>query len=84
MANVFIAAALGDLFAYCVTSLQLAAAHPGETGGVAASAVMFLGVFAPTQIPLAAVEGLMTVLIIIGMESFAARELSDIAFMEAK
>lgn len=84
MVNVFIAAALGDLFTYCVTSLQLALAHPSEIGGVAASLVKFLGVFAPAQVPLAIVEGLLTVLIIMGMESFAAKELSDISFMEAK
>lgn len=83
MTNVFIAVALGDLFTYCVTSIQLAVAFPGEIGGVSASAVKFLGVFAPTQIPLAVVEGLLTVLIIIGMEDFASQELSDISFMEA-
>ena len=82
--NVFIAAALGDFFTYCLTSIQLAFAFPSETGGVAASAVKFLGVFAPTQIPLAAVEGLLTVIIIIGMESFASHELKNISFLEAK
>jgi len=84
MANVFIASSLGDLFTYCVTSIQLALAYPSETGGAAASAVKFLSVFAPTQAPLAVVEGLLTVLILMGMENFAARELSDISFLEAK
>jgi cobalt/nickel transport system permease protein len=84
MANIFIAVALGDLFTYCVTSIQLALAHPSETGGIAASAVKFLGVFAPTQLPLAVVEGLLTVLIVIGMESFASRELSDISYYGAR
>ena len=83
-ANVFIAAALGDFSTYCITSVQLALAYPSETGGVAASTVKFLGVFAPTQLPLAIVEGLLTVLIVIGMERFASRELSDISFTEAK
>ena len=82
--NIFIAAALGCLFTYCITALQLAIAYPSETGGVAASLVKFLGVFAPTQIPLAIVEGLMTVLVIIGMESFAKQELTFISYMEAK
>jgi cobalt/nickel transport system permease protein len=75
--NVFVAASLGGLSTYCITSLQLAVAYPGETGGVAASAVKFLGVFAPTQLPLAIVEGLLTVLIVIGMESFAEPELKE-------
>lgn len=82
--NVFIAAALGDLLSYCVTSIQLAVAYPSETGGIMASAVKFLGVFAPTQLPLAVVEGLLTVLIVMGMESFAQPELKAIAFLEEK
>lgn len=56
------------------------ACYPSETGGVAASAVKFLGVFAPTQLPLAVLEGILTVLIVIGMESFAAPELRAIGF----
>lgn len=40
----------------------------------------FLGVFAPTQLPLAVLEGILTVLIVIGMESFAAPELRTIGF----
>ena len=82
--NIFIAAALGDLFTYCITSIQLAVAYPSESGGMMASAVKFLGVFAPTQLPLAVVEGLLTVLIVIGMESFAEPELKEISFLEAK
>ena len=77
-AVIFAAAFLGDLLTYCVTSIQLALAYPSETGGVAASAVKFLGVFAPTQLPLAVLEGILTVLIVIGMESFAAPELRAI------
>lgn len=83
-ASVFLAAAMGDLLTYCVTSLQLAVAYPDQTGGMAASAVRFLGVFAPTQLPLAVVEGLLTVLIVIGMEQFAEPELREISFLEAK
>ena len=41
----------------CLPSLlQLAFAYPSEAGGVGASAVKFLGVFAPTQIPLAVIH----------------------------
>ena len=83
-ANVFIAAAAGDLFTYCVTSIQLALAHPSQVGGVYASLLKFLAVFAPTQVPLAVVEGLLTVIIVIGLEKYAKRELSSIAFMEIK
>ena len=78
--NVFFAATLGNLFTYCITSLQLALAFPSETGGIAASTVKFLGVFAPTQVPLAVVEGFLTVIIVIGMERFSSQELADISF----
>ena len=83
MTNVFIAATAGGLFTYCITAAQLALAHPGE-GGVMDSMVRFLGVFAPTQIPIAILEGILTVLVVIGMEKFATRELAEISFMEAK
>lgn len=79
--NIFIAAALGDLFTYCVTSLQLALAYPSETGGIMASALKFLAVFAPTQVPLAIIEGILTVIIIMGMESYAASELKEVGFL---
>lgn len=80
--NVFLAAMLGDVFTYCVTSFQLALAYPSEAGGVGASLVKFLGVFAPTQLPLAVIEGLITVMIIIGLESYAKPELQELGFMK--
>lgn len=79
---VFLAASLGDLFTYCVTSIQLALAYPSANGGVAASAVQFLGVFAPTQLPLAILEGLLTMIIIIGLENYAKPELRAIGFIK--
>lgn len=79
--SVFLAAALGDLFTYCVTSVQLAMAYPSAEGGVMASTLKFLGVFAPTQLPLAVVEGILTVVIINGLEKYADEELMDIGFI---
>ncbi len=79
---VFLAAFLGDLFTYCVTSLQLAMAYPSEAGGMGASAVKFLGVFAPTQLPLAVMEGLLTVVIVIALESYAKPELKAVGFLK--
>ncbi len=78
--SIFLAAALGDLFTYCVTSLQLALAYPSQQGGVAASALKFLGVFAPTQVPLAVIEGILTVVIVIALESYAQPELKLIGY----
>ncbi|MDO4542062.1 MAG: energy-coupling factor ABC transporter permease [Bacillota bacterium] len=77
---VFLAACLGDLFTYVVTATQLALAYPSEVGGVTASLVKFLGVFAATQVPLAIIEGLVTVVVIIGLESFAKDELTDLGY----
>jgi len=77
--SIFLAASLGDLFTYCVTSVQLALAYPSASGGVGASAVKFLSVFAPTQVPLAVLEGILTVLVIIGLESYAQPELRELA-----
>jgi len=57
---IFLAAALGNLSTYVVTSVQLAAAYPSPDGGVAASLIKFLLIFAVTQIPLAIIEGFLT------------------------
>lgn len=80
--SVFIAASLGDLFTYCVTSLQLALAYPSQVGGVQMSALKFLAVFAPTQIPLAIVEGILSVLIVMALETYAQSELKGIGFIK--
>lgn len=81
-AGIFLAAFLGDLFTYCVTSIELAMAYPSEQGGVLVSAIKFLGVFAPTQLPLAIIEGILTVIIVMAMETYAKPELKLIGFMK--
>ena len=81
--GVFLAAAVGDLFTYCVTGLQLAIAYPSPNGGVGASVLEFLGVFAPTQIPLSIVEGLLTVMIVVALENYAGQELKAVGFEKA-
>lgn len=81
--GVFLAAAAGDLFTYCVTSLQLAIAYPSQNGGVGASVLEFLGVFAPTQVPLSIVEGLLTVMIVVALENYAGQELKAVGFEKA-
>ena len=47
---------------------------------MAASALKFLGVFAPTQVPLAVIEGILTVVIVIALESYAQPELKLIGY----
>ena len=75
---VFLATCLGDLFTYCVTSVQLGFAHPAAEGGVMA----FMGIFAVTQIPLAIVEGLLSVVVILALESYASSELGELAYSQ--
>ncbi|TCL57483.1 cobalt/nickel transport system permease protein [Kineothrix alysoides] len=83
--SVFLAAFIGDIFTYCVTSFQLAMAYPSPEGGVGASVVKFLSVFAPTQLPLAILEGILTLLIMIALETYAKPELKMLGYMkEAK
>lgn len=78
--SIFLAACLGDLFTYCVTSMELALAYPSAEGGIAASAAKFLGVFAPTQLPLAVIEGILTVIVMIALETYAMPELTAVGF----
>lgn len=80
--TIFLATAFGDLFTYCVTSVQLGLAHPSSTTGVGGAVVEFLGIFALTQIPLAVIEGLLTVAVFIGLETYAKPELNEIELMK--
>ena len=76
-----LACGLGDLFTYCVTSIQLALAHPGQAS-VLASMGEFMGIFALTQIPLAIVEGILGAVVMMMLESFARPELREIGYLE--
>lgn len=80
--GVFLATSLGDLFTYCITSLQLSIAYPSEVGGFGASMTKFMSIFAVTQIPLAVIEGIVSVIVIMGLESFAKSELSDLGYLK--
>ncbi len=81
-AGIFLAAGVSDLFTYCVTAFQLALAHPAEVGGFRASFVEFLGIFAVTQVPLAVIEGLLAVIVMKGLESYARPELTELRYFE--
>ena len=70
---VFAAAALGDLFTYVVTSFQLGVID----GGMA----RYLMVFAVTQIPLAIVEGLLTVVVFNVLEKYSKTELETLCVL---
>ncbi|MVX58093.1 energy-coupling factor ABC transporter permease [Streptococcus danieliae] len=59
--SLFLCAAFADLATYITTSVQLALVFPDPVSGFGGSLVKFLGVFLMTQIPIAIVEGLLTV-----------------------
>lgn len=79
-ASVFLAAMLGDLATYVVTAGQLALAFPDPASGMMGSFVKFVGVFAPTQLPLAVVEGLLTVVIVNFLREYSGDELRILRF----
>lgn len=60
---VFLAASVGNLMTYVVTATQLAIAFPDPVSGLAGSIIRFLSIFAVTQIPLAIIEGIITVIV---------------------
>ena len=47
-----------------------------------ASLAEFMGIFAVTQIPLAIIEGLVTVAVMKGLESLAAPELHQLGYLK--
>ena len=79
-ASVFLAAMLGDMATYIVTAGQLALAFPDPVSGWVGSFVKFVGVFAPTQLPLAVVEGLLTVVIVNFLREYSGDELQSLKF----
>lgn len=80
LVGVFLACSLGDLFTYCVTSAQLGIAHPSAVGGAGASIVEFMGIFAVTQVPLAIIEGILSAVVVMGLEAYARPELTDLGY----
>lgn len=75
---IFLAAATGNLVTYGVTASQLALAFPDPASGFGGAWLKFMGVFALTQVPLAIMEGLLTVLIIRALASHAFDELDAV------
>jgi cobalt/nickel transport system permease protein len=75
------AAVLGDLATYVMTSLQLALAHPAIAGSVSAAFMRFAGLFAFTQLPIALLEGLLTVLV---LRALPADTLGTLALLQPR
>lgn len=80
---VFCAAAVADLATYGTTSLQLALAFPDPVTGVAGALATFLGVFGLTQVPLAAAEGVLCVLVVRALVDVAPQDLRRLRLLPA-
>lgn len=70
---IFLAACLGDLSTYFITSIQMGLAHSG--GNFIAAFTKFFAIFAVTQVPLAIIEGLVTVMLFEFIEKNSRKEL---------
>lgn len=81
---VFLAATLGDLMTYVTTSLQLALAFPAQAGGVVASMLKFMGIFAVTQLPLAISEGFLTVIVFNLLATYNKNDLEELSIVPGK
>ncbi|MDP4209849.1 MAG: energy-coupling factor ABC transporter permease [Bacteroidota bacterium] len=79
--SVFMAAFLSDLATYAVTAGQLAWAFPGD-GGVMASFVKFITVFAYTQLPLAVIEGVISVGVFNFLQNHSIEELKSLSVVK--
>jgi len=82
--SVFLSATLGDLMTYVTTAFQLGLAFPAATGGVIASSLKFMSIFAFTQIPLAISEGILTVMVINVLSSYSLKELQILSVFTGK
>jgi len=80
--SVFLSATIGDLMTYITTALQLGLAFP--TGGVMASTLKFMGIFAFTQVPLAISEGILTVMVINVLSTYSQKELQILSVFTGK
>ena len=76
--TIFLAAFFSDLLTYVITSIQLGLAHPDPVSGAGGAILQFMAVFAVTQVPLAIVEGLLTVVILNVLYPAAREELGEL------
>lgn len=80
---VFVAASFGDLITYVVTSLQLALAYPAANGGILASFSRFGAIFALTQVPIAIIEGILTVILFNYIYAYNKNELAELSVIDS-
>jgi cobalt/nickel transport system permease protein len=63
-----------------VTAGQLALAFPDPVSGSTGALLKFVAVFMPTQLPLAIIEGLLTVIVVNLLNQYSRDELDALAF----
>ena len=78
--SVFLAAMLGDWATYLTTAGQLAIAFPDPASGIGGALLKFIAVYMPTQLPLAVIEGLLTVVVVNLLNQYSRDELDELAF----
>lgn len=78
---VFLAAAFGNLATYLTTSAQLALAFPDASGGFVTSFAKFGAIFAVTQLPLAVIEGLISVVVVNVLTASSRPELQALSLL---
>ncbi|MBM3787740.1 MAG: energy-coupling factor ABC transporter permease [Acidobacteria bacterium] len=69
-ARAFLAGFVGSLCVYAATSAELALAFPDAAGGVSSAFARFAGLFAITQVPISAVEGIVTAVVVATVNSY--------------
>lgn len=82
--SVFLSATIGNIMTYVTTAFQLGLAFPAATGGIMASSIKFMSIFAFTQIPLAISEGILTVMVINVLSAYSQKELQYLAVFTGK
>ena len=82
--SVFLSATIGDLMTYITTSFQLGLAFPAASGGVMASVLKFMSIFAFTQVPLAISEGILTVMVFNILSAYNQKELGFLGVFTGK
>ncbi|SET24208.1 cobalt/nickel transport system permease protein [Natronincola peptidivorans] len=80
-ASVFVATAIGSLSIYITTSIQLSFAYGDAATGFLGSFMKFMSIFAITQIPLAIVEGVLTVVVFKVIFNYNKQKLEELSFM---
>lgn len=79
---IFCAAFFSDLITYVVAAFELSLAH--HASGFGTAFVTFLALYAPTQVPLAIIESILTVLIFRALVRVASRELAVLGVLTNK